>query len=185
MLLHDVAQEEGYPELEGYLMRAVQKFPGSTDILYACGRYLLRAGRSAEAVQCFQQVEALLKRSDLERTNKIVAQPWILFNNLASANGNLGKTEQTVKYCTLSLRANKRQENILGSFLLLLTEGNTPAEELLHILSELYDFQNPEDLLFLAKTAMAHQVPELAKEMLDRAQTLLGGETPEENQIRV
>lgn len=90
-----------------------------------------------------------------------------IYVKLAEANKQLENLSEVVRYCTIILKANKRQEKILLLLLQLLeADARTTAVASYQFLQKLYAFSDMKDKLFVLKQAKLAPYFELEEELL-------------------
>jgi len=78
-----------------------------------------------------------------------------------------------VQYVTLVLSADKTLKNILGPYIAaLLTEGKS-EDEVIDLLSGIYDIKNPGDLMIIARAAKEAGAIDFARKILGIAQQFM------------
>ncbi len=101
---------------------------------------------------CLEKLETYRSR------DKVMAEGSLrqIYVWLAQACLQLNRPQEVVRYCVLSLRMERYQDQVLTAVLQLLKQEpgeSDQAEGTWGFLQNLYDFQGPKDLLFLLKCA--------------------------------
>jgi hypothetical protein len=81
----------------------------------------------------------------------------------------LGDKYNIIKYASLILHIDKTKQDILGPFIVLLLRGDATGDEIINRLSKIYDFNDPNDLMFIARTAKDCGAIQLAQLMVSFA----------------
>jgi len=168
---------EHYSECEELCRKALRDFPGDMDLEYYLGFILNRQEKFVEAWEALKRCEALLvKSSALDESVVVSAKPRVLFIQMAVAAQGLDNVEGFVRYCTMVLREDKDQPDILRSFIGTMLKHETPNDELVVFLSKLYNFDSPKDLLFVGRAAKECGAVTFARSILALAQEALGAQ---------
>ncbi len=140
------ARDYGYPET------------GNPDPWFFLGIWHYNRQEMAEARAKFlctlERLETWVPSGDEEVYAK--GRVRLIYTWLAEACRRLGRSQEVVRYCVLSLRMERYQDKVLRAVLDLLKQEpgeSDQAEGTWGFLQNLYDFQSPKDLLFLLKCA--------------------------------
>lgn len=120
------------------------------------GMWHYNKGEMKEARQQF--LTCLEKLETYRSHDKVAAEGALrqIYVWLAQACLKLNRPQEMVRYCVLSLRMERYQDKVLTSVLQLLRQEPgefNHADGTWKFLQNLYDFQNPKDLLFILKCA--------------------------------
>jgi len=163
-------ESELYDDGEELCLKAIKEFPDDIDFLYYYGTILNLKGEHNLAWGQLQICEQrLLEAKQADVAFLVAAQPLILFSQLARAAQAMGDVQNLVKYCTMILLADKTQAGVLGSYIVTLTQKGISDDEILTLLSKVYDFKSIKDMLFIAKTAKECGALPFAKKIVDIA----------------
>jgi len=141
-------------EAEQLSIRGLAEFPGDMDIEYFYGAALNGRKDFASALRFLLSCESKLNNAiSIDQSAMLSAKPVLLYHQLAVAAQGLGDVNDFIKYATMALTADKTEAGILGPLILTLVEHNTPDEDVLGLLSKLYNLNDPRDMLFIARAA--------------------------------
>ena len=74
------------------------------------------------------------------------------------------------------LTESKSDTDTIGSFIKSILVFGTSEDEVLKELSEVYDLNDPKDMMFIARAAKDTGAIEFTRKVMDMAQTLLNGD---------
>jgi len=155
------------PEAESLSLKAVSEFPQDIDLEYFLGAVLNRKGDFKSAMKRLKECETkLLGSKSLDSATILPAKPGLLFFELTAAAQGMGDLTELVKYATMTLSIDKTQTRVLASYLSELIKINTPEEEVMELLSKVYDPGDTGDLLLIARAAKECGALEFAKGIL-------------------
>ncbi|HIW83631.1 MAG TPA: hypothetical protein H9873_04840, partial [Candidatus Dorea gallistercoris] len=142
--IYQLAESYGYPDA------------GNPDPWFFLGLWHYNRNEMEQAREKFQQ--ALERLNAYRGVGNEVAKENLknIYIWLAQACLQLGYPQEVVRCCVLALRMDRYQDKVLAAVLQLLRQepGEADrAEGTWGFLQNLYDFQNPKDLLFLLKCA--------------------------------
>ena len=154
-------------ELEDICRCAIQEFPIDADFGYYLGLCLNRQERYEEAMVVLKRAEAtLLSSGTLESATIVSAEPKLLFSQLVLASYHLKDAQSTIRYGMMVLAEDKTQLSILSHCIATFVDGGVSDDEIIRVLSKIYDFGNPKDAIAVARAAAAAGATELAKTLL-------------------
>ena len=138
------ASDYGYPDTD------------NPDPWFFLGMWHYNKGEMEAARQQF--LTCLVKLESYRSQDKVAAEGALrqMYVWLAQACLQLARPQEMVRYCVLSLRMERYQDQVLTAVLQLLKQEpgeSDQAEGTWGFLQNLYDFQSPKDLLFLLKCA--------------------------------
>ncbi|CUX47523.1 tetratricopeptide repeat-containing glycosyltransferase family 2 protein [Clostridium sp. C105KSO13] len=137
------------------------------DMEYWMGMYMVQKGKFQDGVYW---LELALKKAEKYQGTTVLFITGNLkevYRILAEAYKELENPAQSVRYCTITLKADKKQEKPLV-LLLQLLEGDkgTTAPAAYQFLTKLYDFSDLRERLFVIKQAKIAPYPELVDELI-------------------
>ncbi len=129
---------------------------GNPDPWFYLGVWNYNRGRMGEARWNF--LNCLEKLETYRSYERVTAEGYLcqIYAWLAQACLQLKRPQEVVRYCVLSLRMERYQDQVLTAVLQLLKQEPGEADQAAgtwKFLQGLYDFQNLKDLLFLLKCA--------------------------------
>ncbi len=146
------------------------------DVEFYMGRFLIRIGKQDEGVRFLELALEKLEQYKGSSSLKLAARLDLTYNILRLCYEQKGDAAKCVYYGTLSLRADRYQEDTLAALIRLLQgDPNTAAGQAYDFLARLYRFDNLKDILFVLKTALQSGYTELA-ELLKQAAAAQGEE---------
>ena len=158
-------------KIERTCRAALIETPGSMDFEYYLGMALNRKGEHKEAFDVLKSAESrLINAKAIDEGAIITAKPMKLFSELFLVAHRLKNTEALVRYGIMVLSENKTSIAILAELMSALVENAVTDEEIIKILSNVYDFSNQRDLLTIAKAAKEIRALDFAKKILAMAQ---------------
>ena len=141
-------------EREALCRKALTEFPGDLDFEYYLGVALNQNGDYRDAWSAFRECEAKLSDSSFtDESDTVAADPVLLFLQMAIAAQRLGDEENVIRCATFVLSADKFREGILGPYIGTLLKHDTAEEDVVTLLSKIYDMSSKKDLLFIARAA--------------------------------
>ncbi|MGC4018039.1 MAG: hypothetical protein QM793_01565 [Muricomes sp.] len=136
------------------------------DMEYWMGFYMVRQGKFQDGVYWLELALKKMEGYSGNDTLYITSNLEEVYQSLAEAHKELGNLSQSVRYGTITLRGNKKQEKPLLLLLNLFAEDKgTTASAAYQFLSKLYDFSDLRDRLFVLKQAKIASYLELEEEL--------------------
>ena len=156
-LLDDLIKKpELLDDFELYCKRALKDFPGDLDFTYYYGALLSRRGKYQAALETLKECEEkIMSTEDLSISYIVQAQPAVLFLEISCALQSLNDKESTVQYLTIALQLDKYKLSVLSKYISVMREYGASDDELLSLLGQMYDYENPGDQAFLLRAAGA------------------------------
>jgi len=137
--------------------KALKEFPWSVDFEYLLATILQKKNMYNEAWEHLKSCEAnLLSHPNPDDSIMIPADPTILFSQMIIMAKNMGDIENVVLYSTHVLTLDKTRKSVLGPCIATLIYYKVSESEITGLLSNIYDMNDPGDLLFIANTAREH-----------------------------
>ncbi len=131
---------------------AVTVDPNHPDYDMFMGYYMAAFANWKESVYYLEKALQKAETYQSKTTIFIYGELGNIYRCLYIANDNLKDTRKLIKYGTLSLYANKFQEDLLISVIKKFTyDYPTPAMEIFQFLNRIYDYKNKRDGLFTLK----------------------------------
>jgi len=146
---------ENLQQCEVMCRRALDEFPGTLDFEYFLGYAFNNMGRFIEAWDQLRKCEMKLSgfSKDQDASYLIPDNPVMLYGQLMIAAHGLGDVENVVMYSTQILTIDKTRQEVLSSCIATLLRCGAADNDLIELLSQLYDFSDPDELMFIAKAA--------------------------------
>jgi len=150
---------------------AIADLPGNIDYNYFRAVLNNHSGNYKEAWDDLMICEAaFMSKDSLPSTKVLLPNPMPLFYQLKIAAKGLGDESGLVRNETIlksMMMESKADSNIIGSFIKsILVIGGT-AEKTLEELAEVYDLNDPKDLMFIARAAKDAGAIEFARQVMD------------------
>jgi hypothetical protein len=159
------------PECEDICRKGIRDFPNDIDLEYYLGFILNQKKEFKEAWEVLRRCEAnLVKSSVLDESVIVSVKPQVLFIQMALAAQGLENVEGVVRYSTMVLNEDKNYEGVLKPYIWTLLKHGTSEDDVLGILSKLYDMNSPKDLMFIGRAAKDCGAIPLARRVLGMAQ---------------
>ena len=163
-----------YSECEDLCRQALRTFPGDIDLEYYLGNILNSQNQFAEAWAVMQKCEAkLVNASALDESVAVSAKPQALFIQMAIAAQGLGDVANIIRYSTMVLSGDNTLQHVLKPYIATMLKHGTSEDELIGVLSKLYDMDNPKDLMFIGRAAKDCGAISFARNILVMAQQKL------------
>ena len=121
--------------------------------------------------------KAFLSPEKIPVTLILTPIPLLLFYQSLVAAQGLGDTEEIAKNSTvinMMLRENKENTTVVGSYIRAMLEHGKTDDEVLKELSEVYDPNDPKDILFIARAAKESGAVEFTRNIMKIAERMLG-----------
>ena len=134
---------------------ALKEMPDSVDFLYYLAVTLSKMGEHSEAWKVLRSCEEKLITGTGSHDDSIMipADPTILFGQMILVAKNLNDIENVILYSVHILTLDKTRSSILGPCIATMVYYGASTHEILNLLSNIYDMNNIEDVLFLTETA--------------------------------
>jgi len=156
-------------DAEALSLKALGEFPDDIDINYFYGKVLNRKGEFQSAWKRLQRCEtSLVKTTIISEAPVLMAKPMLLFRELAVSAQGCGDLPGLVRYATMLLMDDKTQLGVLAPYLSELIKNNTQDDEIRELLSNVYDLNNPQDLMLVARAAKECGALDFARKLLER-----------------
>ena len=166
---------------EALCRAGLDEFNGDMDFEYYLGMTLNRKGEYNEALRVLKSAEdKLLNSKAIDEGAVITAKPMKLFSEMFLVAHNLKDSEAIIRYGIMVLAEDKRKLAILAQFMLTLGQNGVPDDEIIKILSNVYDMNRQGDLLLIARVAKEVKAYEFAKRILEMAQAIAPLDIPED-----
>ena len=159
--------DEKLSEFEALSQKAIGLRPHDMDYLYYQAIALKKKGKDREAWEQFKLVEEkLIGASSLDVARTVTTRPEELFGWMLHTANSLGDVEGVVRYAAIILSAHKDQYGVLGPYIQTLLRNGTTEDEVVTLLSKVYDMNDPNDLLAIARTAKDFGAIDLARRVI-------------------
>ena len=156
-------------EYEEMCQKALETFPGAVDFEYFMAVALTKKGEYDSAWDLLKSCEDnLVNNRNTADSIMIPADPTILFSQMILTAKDMGDIESVVLYSTHVLTMDKTRSSVLGPCIATLLYYGVTEQETIELLSNIYDFRNPEDLQFVASTAKEYGASAFAENLKNR-----------------
>jgi len=166
---------ERVPEYEELCRKAISERPGDLDFQCYYAVVLSRNGEYRQAFDILKECEEKMPTADINDATVISANPQFLFGQMVLAAQGLGDIEAIIKYATMILIIDKSRSDILTPYLYTLLKQNASVEEIINILTGIYELSDPKDLLLIARAAKDIGAIELARAIMEKAGRIMNG----------
>jgi len=158
-------------ECEEICRKGSLDFPNDIDLEYYLGFILNRQEKFPEAWETLRGCEAkLLKSSVLDDSVVVSIKPQVLFIQMAIAAQGLGNIEGVIQYSTMVLKEDNDNIGVLKPYIWMLLKHGVSEEELIDLLSKLYNMNDPKELMYIGRAAKDCGALSLARKVLGMAQ---------------
>jgi len=141
-------------ECEILCNRALAEFPESLDFEYYMASVLCHKGDYREAWNILKAGEERLRNSgNTGISYHVQADPTMLYSRLLLAAQGLKDLDEVIKYAKLILYTEKNRQDVLSPLIAIMLSRDASAEALINLLSSIYDMNDPNDLLIIARAA--------------------------------
>jgi tetratricopeptide (TPR) repeat protein len=142
------------PECENICGKALAAFPGTIDFMYFSAVLLSKKDEYDEAWELLKECEEkLINNNDSGNSIMIPADPVILFSQMILTAKALGDIEGIILYSTHVLTMDKTRLSILSPCIATLLHYGVSEPEVIGLLSNIYDFNDTDDLSLVIKAA--------------------------------
>ena len=163
---------EDLGECEALCRRALEDSPGDMDYEFALAIITKNKGEYREAWELLKAVEAkLLSVKSMDTALLVTARPDELFGLMADTARLLGDDEGVVRYAAMALSADKSKKELLDLYIATLKGNSVSDDDVLGVLAKLYELNNPNDLLLVARAAKDCGAKELALKVVGMIKT--------------
>jgi len=157
-------------ECEKLCRNALADFPESLDFEYFLASVMNYKGEYDAAWELLKAGEEKLEGGAVHGDSVFVpADPTMLYGQLILAAQGLGDVGNVIKYATLILIADKTRQDILSPLIAAVLRCGAIEEELIDLLSSIYNTGDSRDLLLIARAAVDCGAIELAQKIMDIA----------------
>ena len=158
-------------EKETLCKAAREEFPGDLDFEYCQAVIFNKRGRYKEAMEILTSCEKkLLGTVSHTESETLALNPVILFWQMMIASKGLGDLPGVVRAATMTLTADKTQDGVLNNYIAALLKNNISHDEIVQLLSKVYNMNDQRDLLFIARAAKSCNALEFAKYIIGLAE---------------
>jgi len=142
---------------ENMCRKALKEYPGSIDYLYLLASVLNKKGEYTAAWETLKECESILtdKPERLEESILVSADPTMVFSQMILAAKGLEDIESVILYSTHVLSIDKTRTSILGPCIATLLYYGVSDNEVIELLSNIYDFTDSDDKKLIADAAKA------------------------------
>jgi glycosyltransferase involved in cell wall biosynthesis len=141
-------------ECEDISRKALDAFPGAIDFEYFMAVVLSKKGEHIKAWEMLKSCEQkLISGYDSGDSIMIPADPTVLFGKMILVAKDLGDIENVVLYSTHVLTIDKTRLSILSPCIATLLHHGITEPDVIGLLSNIYDFNNPNDTALVTQAA--------------------------------
>ena len=136
--------------------RALKEYPNSIDYMYLLASVLNKKGDFEAAWELLRDCESILTSSrGLENSIIVSADPTMVFSQMILAAKGLEDIESVILYSTHVLSLDKTKVSVLGPCIATLLFYGVSDAEVIELLSNIYDFNDADDVKLIADAAKA------------------------------
>ena len=159
------------PDCEDMCRQALALYPGTSDFEYLLAVVLSKKGEHQKAWELLKGCEArLTQKNKNDYSIMINADPTILYGQMILTAKDLNELENVVLYSTQILIMDKTRKSVLGPCITMLLKLGITENEVLALLSSIYDMENQNDLKFIAQTSTEYGAKSFADSILQLAE---------------
>jgi len=170
-----VSDPEKFPEYEKLCKQALNEYSNDMDFeyLYTCA--LNKKNQYAEAWEILKKLESKVAgNTNHGETIYITADPGLLYEQMLGSAQGLGDIDSVIGYATIVLMLDKTKERILSPYISTLMKQGISKDDIADLLKKVYDFNNPNDLMLIARAAKNCGAVELAGNIMAVIKEMLG-----------
>jgi tetratricopeptide (TPR) repeat protein len=157
---------------------AIEELPNHIDYYYFRAVLNNQNSEYATAMDDLTKCEAALTaETGTPDSRAVIQNPVLLFNQLFISAKGLGDEQDIVKYETITqalLTDSKAKPEVLRLYMIALLQQAYSAIEVIEQLSQVYDMNDPKELLFIARAAKDCGALQLAGEVMKIASEVMG-----------
>jgi len=170
-----IGDPDEYPEYEELCTKAIDDFNDDLDFEYMYACILNKKGKYEKAWEILRKLESALSEStDHGETIYIKADPGLLYEQMLGSAQGLSDIGNVINYATVVLMLDKTKDRILNPYISTLMKNGASEEEIIDLLAKVYDFNDPGDLMQIARAAKSCGAIEFAGNLMKIAGELLG-----------
>ncbi|MCL2249841.1 MAG: glycosyltransferase [Oscillospiraceae bacterium] len=171
-----VNDESKRDECERLARKALSEYPCNIDFEYFLASVYNYGGRYKEAWELLKDCEKRLEnRGEIGDAAHVPADMTMLYGQLILAAQGLKDAKNVEGYALKTLKLDKSRTDILNPLLITLSHSGKTEDEVIMTLKNVYDFENLQDLLFIAKSAKNAGAISLAQRIVAIAQERMKG----------
>jgi glycosyltransferase involved in cell wall biosynthesis len=153
--------------------QAVKDFPGVGTFNLSYGIALFSKDDYDRAWEYLRKAEDFLKGKDVMNAQDMLDQTLTLFEYLLKCAEARNDEQAMVKYAVMVLREDKSQLGVLGPLIGMFQQSGAEDDAILDLLRKIYNFEDPRDVVTVAKGAAAAGAEELMNRLKEMATSLL------------
>ena len=166
-----------FPEYEILCKQALDNYSNDLDFSYFYACALNKKKQYSEAWEILKNLEQIAKSSTNHgETIYITADPGLLYEQMLGSAQGLGDIENIINYATVILMLDNSKERILRPYISTLVKQGITIDGIVDLLGKVYDFNNVNELMLIARAAKDCGVTELSRLVMAFAGELLGKE---------
>jgi tetratricopeptide (TPR) repeat protein len=151
--------------------KALAELPDNLDYYYYRAYTNNKLGNFSRALADLQKCEQLfMNASTIPETRVLMPYPTLLYYQLSVSAKGLGDEQSCINYKTVlntMLNEGKAQSKVLGPYLAALFQEGKTGTEVFEALSDIYDINNPQDLMLIARAAKDYGIILFAKNIME------------------
>jgi len=154
-------------ECERLALKALSEYPENIDFEYFLASVYNYRGKFEKAWDLLKKgEEKLANNGEISDSAYVSADMTMLYGQLILSAQGLADTKNVIFYAMQTLRHNKNRADILPPLIANILNSGKSEDELIETLKTIYDFNNPSELLIIAKAAKDCNATEPAKRII-------------------
>ena len=169
-----VNDEDKRNECEELALKALSEYPGNIDFEYFLASVYNYQGKFREAWNLLKDCEVkLANNGEIGDSAYVSADATTLYGQLILAAQGLSDTKSVIHFALQMLGHDKTRSDILTPLIVSVLKSGKTSEELTQTLKSVYDFNDPRDLLIIAKSAKTCGAIDYARKMIQIANEIM------------
>ncbi|MCL2222117.1 MAG: glycosyltransferase [Oscillospiraceae bacterium] len=165
-------------ECEELALKALSEYPSNVDFEYFLASVYNYQGKHKKAWDLLKDCEErLANNGEIGDSAYVSADMTTLYGQLILAAQGLSDTENVIHFALQTLRHDKTRMDILTPLIVNIIKGGKSEDELIKSLESVYNFNDPRDLLIIAKAAKTCGATELAIKIVKIAEAVMNPNT--------
>ncbi|MCL2663677.1 MAG: glycosyltransferase family 2 protein [Oscillospiraceae bacterium] len=151
--------------------KALTELPENIDYHYYRAYSNNKLGNFNKALEDLQKCEQLfISAASVPETRVLMPYPTLLYYQLSAAAKGLNDEQSSINYKAIlntMLNEGKDQSKVLGPYLVALFQEGKTGTEVFEALSDVYDINNPHDLMLIARAAKDYGAISFAQKIME------------------
>jgi len=151
--------------------KALAELPDNIDYYYYRAYTYNKLGNFSQALEDLKKCEKLFtSAAAIPETRVLMPYPTLLYYQLSVTAKGLGDEQGCIDYTKVMntmLNEGKNQSKVLGPYLATLFQEGKTGTEVFEALSDVYDVNNPQDLILIARAAKDYGIILFAQKIME------------------